>query len=56
MYLKLNGIEMSCTGDERWGDLLERLPESGKGALGVSVQGRTESLNDTVEEYAYARS
>ncbi len=56
MYLKLNGIEMSCRGDERWGDLLDRLPESGKGALGVSVQGRTESLNDVVEEYAFART
>ncbi len=56
MYLKLNGIEMSCRGNERWGDLLDRLPESGRGALGVSVQGRTESLNDAVEEYAFART
>ncbi|MBQ8110407.1 MAG: nucleoside kinase [Clostridia bacterium] len=56
MYLKLNGIEMSCKGDERWIDLLERLPESGRGALGVSVQGRTESLMDPVEEYAFART
>ena len=56
MYLKLNGIELSCTGEERWGDLLERLPEGGAGALGVSVQGRTESLNARVEEYAFART
>ena len=56
MYLKLNGIEMSCTGEERWADLLDRLPESGRGALGISVQGRTESLNATVEEYAFART
>ncbi len=55
MYLKLNGIEMCCTGEERWGDLLPKLPDGGAGALGVLVGGRTESLNDTVEEYAYAR-
>ena len=55
MYLKLNGIEMSCTGQERWGDLLERLPDGGAGALGISVRGRTQSLNDPVEEYAFAR-
>ncbi len=55
MYLKLNGIEMCCTGEEKWGELLSRLPDGGAGALGVLVGGRTESLNDTVEEYAYAR-
>ncbi len=55
MYLKLNGIEMCCTGEEKWGDLLPKLPDGGAGALGVLVGGRTESLNDTVEEYAYAR-
>lgn len=56
VYLKLNGIEMSCTGEECWSDLLERLPEGGADALGVSVQGRTESLNARVEEYAFART
>ena len=56
VYLKLNGIEMCCTGDEKWGDLLEKLPDGGAGALGVLVGGRTESLNDTVEEYAYAHT
>ena len=55
VYLKLNGIEMSCAGTERWGDLLERLPDGGAGALGISVRGRTDSLNDSVEEYAHAR-
>ena len=55
MYLKLNGIEMKCEGGERWGDLLQRLPDGGAGALGISVQGRTDSLNDPVEEYAFAR-
>ena len=56
MYLKLNGVEISCTGQERWADLLARLPDGGAGALGVSVRGRTQSLNDPVEEYAYART
>ena len=56
MYLKLNGIEMNCTGTERWIDLLPKLPDGGAGALGVSVQGRTCSLNDPVEEYAFART
>ncbi|MBR6220113.1 MAG: nucleoside kinase [Clostridia bacterium] len=56
MYLKLNGIEMNCTGQEKWRDLLPKLPDGGAGALGVSVRGRTQSLNDPVEEYAFART
>lgn len=56
MYLKLNGMEINCAGGERWGDLLAKLPDGGAGALGVSVRGRTESLNDRVEEYAFART
>ena len=56
MYLKLNGIEMNCTGQERWIDLLDRLPDGGAGALGISIQGRTCSLNDAVEEYTFART
>ena len=55
MYLKLNGIEIQCKGTECWGDLMQKLPDGGAGALGISVQGRTCSLNDPVEEYAYAR-
>ena len=55
MHLKLNGMELNCTGEERWGDLLAELPDGGAGALGISVQGRTCSLNDRVEEYVYAR-
>ena len=54
MYLKLNGIELNCTGAERWGDLLAELPDGGEGALGISIQGRTCSLLDPVEEYSYA--
>ena len=56
MYLKLNGVEMECTGQEKWIELLERLPDGGMGALGVSVRGRTESLNAPVEEYAFAKT
>ena len=56
VYLKLNGIEMNCAGGERWSELLAKLPDGGAGALGVSVGGRTESLNDPVEEYAFART
>ena len=55
VYLKLNGIEMSCGAGTRWADLLDRLPDGGAGALGISVQGRTCSLNDPAEEYAFAR-
>ena len=56
VYLKLNGVEIECTGQERWIDLLDRLPDAGAGALGVLVRGRTQSLNDGVEEYAFART
>ena len=56
VYLKLNGIEMRCAGDEHWSDLLSRLPDGGAGALGISVQGRTCSLNDAVDEYVYAHT
>ena len=55
VYLKLNGKEINCTGHERWGDLLNELDDGGAGALGISVKGRTCSLNDPVEEYTYAR-
>ena len=56
MHLKLNGIELNCVGTERWGDLLAELPDGGEGALGISVQGRTCSLNDPVEEYVFANT
>ncbi len=55
MYTKLNGMEMDCRGTERWLDLLARLPDGGAGALGICIEGRTRSLLETVEEYAYAR-
>ena len=55
MYLKINDIEMSCEKGEKWERLLQRLPDEGRGALGISVRGRTFSLAETAEEYAYAR-
>ena len=56
VYLKLNGIEMQCAGTERWSDLLSRLPDGGAGALGISINGRTDSLDDPVREYTYAHT
>ena len=56
MYLKVNGIEMSCQQGTKWKDLLEKLPDQGRGALGVNVQGKTYSLNEPAVEYAYART
>ena len=56
MYLKINDIEMSCEKGERWERLLRRLPDEGRDALGISVRGRTFSLAETAEEYAYART
>ena len=55
MYLKMNGIEMSCAQGTKWCELLEKLPDRGRGALGVNVQGKTYSLNEQAVEYAYAR-
>jgi len=54
VFLRLNGIEMCCSGTECWADLLGGLPDGGVGALGVSVRGRTYSLAEPVVEYAYA--
>ncbi len=56
MYLKLNGYEISCAPGIRWLDALALLPEEHRprAPLGISVLGRTYSLNDPVEEYAHA--
>ena len=56
LYLKLNGYEISCEMGIRWLDALELLPEQYRvrAPLGISVQGRTYSLNDPVVEYAHA--
>ena len=54
VYLKINGLEMECEKGTTWENLLEKLPDRGAGALGISVRGRTFSLNDPAEEYAYA--
>ena len=57
MYLKLNGCELSCEPGIRWRDAYDLLPEDKKvrAPLGISVQGRTYSLNDPALEYTYAR-
>ncbi len=54
MYLKLNGVEICCNPETTWEQLLREYPNLSKGALGVSVRGRTYSLSQSAEEYAYA--
>jgi len=56
MYLKINGYEISCEEGIRWLDAYRLLPAERKGLkpLGISVQGRTFSLDDPAEEYAHA--
>ena len=56
MYLKINGYEISCEEGVRWLDAYRLLPAERKGLkpLGISVQGRTYSLDDPAEEYAHA--
>lgn len=56
MYLKLDGYEISIPEGASWLEALELLPEDRKIAfpLGVSVQGRTYSLNDPAVEYSHA--
>ena len=56
MYFKLNGIEMNGTEHQSWGEVVRALPDGGRGVLGISIAGRTCSLNDPVEEYVYART
>lgn len=56
MYLKLNGVELSCREGERWSEALAKLSRPEPDALGVVVRGSTRSLNDEVEEYAQART
>ncbi len=56
MYLKLNGHELNCAKGTRWGELLGHLPKAGANVLGISVRGRTDSLDDPAEEYAFARA
>ena len=55
MYLKINDLEICCEKGTKWEKLLQYLPDGGAGALGVSVRGRTFSLMEPAEEYAYAR-
>ena len=46
MYLKLNGMEMRCTGDECWRDLLEKLPDKLKQAAIAREQNPSASLSE----------
>lgn len=57
MYLKIDGHEICCESGVRWRDAYELLPQEKKvaGPLGMSVLGRTYSLNDPALEYAYAK-
>ena len=56
MYLKINGQEISLEAGASWQDALDMAPECAAGILplGVSVLGRTFSLNDPAQEYAHA--
>ena len=56
MYLKINGHEISCAEGISWLEAYRLLPAEMKAEnpLGISVQGRTYSLNDPAEEYAHA--
>lgn len=57
MYLKINGCEISCNCGVSWLDAIKQLPRELQipHPLGVSVQGRTFSLNDPALEYAHAQ-
>ena len=57
MYLKINGYEICCPEGKKWREAYELLPEEKKicKPLGVSVQGRTYSLNDPALEYTHAQ-
>lgn len=56
VYLKLDGYEIGIREGASWSEALEMLPEDRKtvSPLGVSVQGRTYSLNDPAVEYSHA--
>ena len=54
MYTKLNGREIRARRGDTWLRLLEKLPEGERNALGISIAGKTHSLTDKAEEYAYA--
>ncbi len=56
MYLKINEQEISLESGASWQDALDMVSESVADGLplGVSVLGRTFSLNDPAQEYAHA--
>ena len=57
MYLKIDGYEISCEQGVCWREAYELLPQEKRvrAPLGISVQGRTYSLNDPALEYTHAR-
>ena len=57
MYLKINGYEVNCAEGLRWRDAYELLPQEKRvrAPLGISVLGRTYSLNDPALEYTRAQ-
>ncbi|MBQ3575395.1 MAG: nucleoside kinase [Clostridia bacterium] len=56
MYLKLDGYEINVREGASWQETLALLPEDKKvsAPLGISVLGRTYSLNDPAVEYSHA--
>ncbi len=57
VYLKINGWEISCDEGLSWREAYELLPPEKKvrAPLGISVLGRTYSLNDPALEYTRAQ-
>lgn len=57
VYLKINGYEICCEEGMRWREACALLPEEKRVCkpLGISVLGRTYSLNDPALEYARAQ-
>lgn len=57
MYLKINGYEVSCAEGLCWKEAYDLLPQEKKlrAPLGISVLGRTYSLNDPALEYTRAQ-
>ena len=55
MTLTLNGIETTFQAQDRWLDLIARLPDGGESALGVAVAGETCALAELAQEGVDAR-
>lgn len=57
MYLKINGYEINCDEKISWKEAMKFLPaeKQVKDPLGISVMGKTYSLEDEALEYSFAR-